>query len=132
MNRALHHPTFMGNSSGLTLFELLVVLVVMSILASAAIQRALFLDSAATRKSLDYAVSELNSRERLTWSLIKSSGGNWVNDAQVYLELNPNLGTDYSWISMAPDGGALRFKGHEIHLERKFSTSSEAGSWKIK
>lgn len=127
-----HHPSSLINRSGFTLVEVIVVLVILSVLGSFAIKRVLALDSSATQKSLECAVTELNSRECLTWARVKTSTSSWVGDARLFSEIETNLGSEYSWGSKAPDGGTLSFKGKEVKLERSPSTSSESASWKMK
>jgi prepilin-type N-terminal cleavage/methylation domain-containing protein len=112
--------------SGFTLIEIIVVLVIMSVLCSIAVQRVIALDSVATQRSFECAVTELNSRECLTWSRVKTSNSNWVGDAQLFSEFNIDLGSEYSWGSKA-HGGTLSLKGQEVILERSPSTYSESG-----
>ena len=90
----------------------------MSVLGSIAVQKVIALDSSAIQKSLECAVTELNSRECLTWARVKTSTSSWVNDAQLFSEVETNLGSEYTWGSKAPDGGTLHFKGQEVQLER--------------
>jgi prepilin-type N-terminal cleavage/methylation domain-containing protein len=123
---------FLINCNGFTLVELIIVLVIMSVMASLAIRRVMALDSTATQASIECAVAELNSRERLTWSQVKVSASSWINDSRVCAELNPSLGPDFSWVFMASDGGTLSFRGSQVQLERKPSNQSESGSWKLK
>jgi prepilin-type N-terminal cleavage/methylation domain-containing protein len=132
MTELNHHSPPLINRNGFTLIEIIVVLVILSVLGSIAVQRVIALDSVATQRFLECAVSELNSRECLTWSRVKTSTSSWASDAQVFAEYDTNLGSEYKWGSKAPDGGTLIFKGQEVKLERSPSTYSESGSWKIK
>jgi prepilin-type N-terminal cleavage/methylation domain-containing protein len=132
MNKLTHRSTPLSNRNGFTLIEIIVVLVIMSVLGSFAIQRVLALDSSAIQKSLECAVTELNSRECLTWARVKTSTSSWVNDAQVFAGYDTNLGSGYKWGLKAPDGGTLSFKGQEVKLERSPSTYSESGIWRMK
>jgi prepilin-type N-terminal cleavage/methylation domain-containing protein len=132
MKKLIYRSTSLSNRSGFTLTEIVVVLVIMSVLCSIVVQRVIALDSSATQKSLDCAVTELNSRECLTWARVKTSTSSWVSDAQVFAGYDTNLGSEYSWGSKAPDGGTLSFKGQEVKLERSPSTSSESGNWRMK
>jgi prepilin-type N-terminal cleavage/methylation domain-containing protein len=132
MTKLNHHSTPIVNRNGFTLIEIIVVLVIMSVLCSIAVQRVIALDSVATQRSFECAVTELNSRECLTWSRVKTSTSSWVNDAQVFAEYDTDLGSEYTWGSKAPDGGTLSFKGQEVILERSPSTYSESGSWRMR
>jgi prepilin-type N-terminal cleavage/methylation domain-containing protein len=132
MKKLNHHSTLVISHSGFTLIEIIVVLVIMSVLCSIAVQRVIALDSVATQRSFECAVTELNSRECLTWSRVKTSNSNWVGDAQLFSEFNIDLGSEYSWGSKALDGGTLSLKGQEVILERSPSTYSESGIWRMK
>lgn len=132
MTKQNHHSTPLINRSGYTLIEVIVVLVIMSVLCSIAVQKVIALDSVATQRFVECAVTELNSREGLTWAQVKTSPSSWVSDAKLFSDFNTNLGPEYQWGSKAPDGGTLSFKEQEVKLERSPSTSSESGSWKVK
>jgi prepilin-type N-terminal cleavage/methylation domain-containing protein len=132
MTKLNHRSTPLLNRDGFTLIEIIVVLVILSVLCSIAVQRVIALDSVATQRFLECAVTELNSRECLTWAQVKTSPSSWVNDAKVFAGYDANLGPEYKWGSKTPDGGTLNFKGQEVKLERSPSTSSESGSWKMK
>ena len=120
------------NCNGFTLIEIIIVLLILSLLASVVAQRFVALDSSAKLKSIEGAVAELNGREGLTWARVKTSTSKWVSDAQLFPKIDTNLGPDFQWSSKAPDGGTIRFKGQEFKLERSPSTSSKSGSWKMK
>jgi prepilin-type N-terminal cleavage/methylation domain-containing protein len=132
MTKPSHHSPPLPNCDGFTLIEIIVVLVIMSVLASVVAQRLIALDASAINKTFACAVSELNGRECLTWARVKTSPSNWISDVQVFGGYDPNLGPDFQWSSKAPDGGVISFKGHEFKLERSPSTSSTPGSWKEK
>ena len=132
MKKVNAQSTFLANCNGFTLIELVAVLIVMSVTATIAIRKVIALDSTATQKSIECAVAELNSRERLLWSRVRVSSTSWINDAQVCAELDTILGPDFSWILIAPEGGTLSYRGSQAHLERKPSTESESGRWKLR
>jgi prepilin-type N-terminal cleavage/methylation domain-containing protein len=122
-------PAKAERGSGFTLVEILVVLVLLSILGSIAVQRVIALDTTAVRKSFECAVNELNSRECLTWSKVKTSTTLWVNDEQVHSKVDRDLGTAYSWSALSPEGGSLKFRNETLFLERSPSTALKPGRW---
>jgi prepilin-type N-terminal cleavage/methylation domain-containing protein len=132
MTKPSHHSPPLPNCDGFTLIEIIVVLVILSILASVVAQRIVALDSSAINKTFDCAVSELNGRECLTWARVKISPSGWISDAQVFAGYDSNLGPEFQWSSKASDGGTIRFKGQEFKLERSPSTSLASGNWKAK
>jgi prepilin-type N-terminal cleavage/methylation domain-containing protein len=118
-------------SKGYTLIEVIAVLVVLSILAAVAVPRFIDLAGSAKRRALDYAVSELDSREYLAWANIKLSSPGWQKDDDVRAQVNYNLGSEYSWHSgPTAEGGTLDFKDHPMDLDRTPSTNTSAPDWK--
>jgi prepilin-type N-terminal cleavage/methylation domain-containing protein len=119
------------NRKGYTLIELIAVLVMLSILAAVAVPRFIDLAESAKRRALDFAVSELDGREYLSWAKIKLSIPGWQNDDEVRDQVSYNLGDEYSW-SAGPTatGGRLDFKDHPMDLDRTPSTYTAAPDWK--
>ena len=120
------------NSNGFTLIEVVAVLTIIGILASITARRVIALETTAVQQSFQWAVSELNTREVLTWSVIKISNANWVDDLQLYAGMDYDLGPDHNWNTKSAEGGTLHFKGHQIALQRSPSTSSKPGAWSMK
>ncbi len=103
----------------------------LAVLASLSIPRFIQVDANAGRQALVSSVAELNSRESLTWSLVKLSTTGWIDDAGVYSQLDTDLGSDFRWTPHAAiDGGNLHFKEQMLKLERESSLSTRAGKWK--
>jgi prepilin-type N-terminal cleavage/methylation domain-containing protein len=123
----------MLNQRGFTLIEIVVVMVIMSILAGAGMRKMESLSDSASKQTLNHAVRELNSKEALTWALVKVSDESWVSDEALFAKINTNLGAGYSW-SSGPvlTGGALRIRSSAITMTRTPSTISAAGNWEIK
>ena len=131
MEKLIHRLSPLPNRAGFTLTEVIIVLVIMSVLSAIAIQRVLTLDSTATRKALECAVSELNTRECLTWTLLKTSTGELVNDTQVFAAVDTDLGAEYRWVSRTAGGGTLRFKENEVQLVRVHSSNTQSANWRM-
>jgi prepilin-type N-terminal cleavage/methylation domain-containing protein len=123
----------MLNQKGFTLIEIIVVLVIMSILAGAGMKKLESLSDSASKQTLNHAVRELNSKEALTWALVKVSDESWVSDEALFAKINANLGEGYSW-SPGPvlTGGTLRMRSSAVTMARTPSTANTAGNWEIK
>ena len=121
------------NQKGFTLIEIIAVLVILSILAAAGMQKMESLSDSASKQTLNHAVRELNSKEALTWALVKVSEEGWVSDESLFTKINTNLGEGYSWSSGSVlTGGTLRMRSSAVTMARTPSTISTAGIWKIK
>lgn len=117
--------------SGFTLIELIAVLAILAVLASLSIPRFVQVDASAGRQALAASVAELNSRENLTWSMVKLSTTGWIDDAGVFSQVDTDLGPDFRWTPRAAiDGGNLHFKEQMLKLERASSQATRAGKWK--
>jgi prepilin-type N-terminal cleavage/methylation domain-containing protein len=121
----------LSDRSGFTLIEIICVLVLLATIASVAISRMAALDQSASRQMLRSCLSELNSRENMTWSQVKLSQAGWVDDATLFAQVNTALGSEYQWAA-APTatGGGVRFKDQALALVREASTAGKAGLWK--
>ena len=129
------------SQSGFTLLELIGVLVILSVMAALAIPRYIDLEASATIRSIDAAISELNSREALVWSQVKTTRSSYdrhTGDVKVWgLMCNdstnsyPYLGDSYTWTALPTEtGGTLIFKsGSEFTLSRAKSTIANPGRW---
>jgi len=123
----------MPNQKGFTLIEIIVVLVILSVLASVGISKMESLSDFAKKQTLNQAARELTSRESLTWALVKISDGGWVSDEALFAKINTNLGEGYIW-SSGPSltGGTVQIQSLVIKMARTASTTSTAGKWEIK
>jgi prepilin-type N-terminal cleavage/methylation domain-containing protein len=118
------------NQTGFTLIEIMAVLVIISVLAGVGVKKFDLISDAASRGALESALRDLNSRELLTWALIKFSDEGWVTDAGLFSTLDKDLGQGYSWSSgPSPTGGTLHMRSASTTLTRIPSTVSSAGKW---
>lgn len=132
MRESKPHRSPATDSNGFTLVEIIAVLAILGIIGSITARKVIALDTTAIQKSFEWSISELNSRENLTWSKIKISDTNWVDDLQLFAEVDCDLGPGNNWSSKTAGGGTLHFKGQQIEIERLPSTSSTPGTWRMK
>ncbi len=118
------------NQHGFTLIETICMMIIISIVASVAVQKIDILSDTAAGQALKAGERELNVRETLTWMDIKISLAGWMNDNEVFAKTDTDLGTDYKW-NPGPtvDGGTLHFRSKPKALDRSHSTSISAGNW---
>ena len=108
------------------------MLAIIAVLASLSIPKFFDLGRNSAKIALNQAVTELNSRELKTWAKIKWSPDGWINDENLFSELDTDLGENYKWSpGVSTSGGDLYFRDQMIKLNRTASTGSAAGSWKI-
>jgi len=75
------NPTInLSNKEGFTLIEIMASLVIIGVLASVGVQKHKQISDSASQKVLEYALREINSRELLTWALVKFSDEGWQSD----------------------------------------------------
>jgi prepilin-type N-terminal cleavage/methylation domain-containing protein len=123
-----HH--LVSNQMGFTLIEIMAVLVIISVMASVATKKYIDISGVAQDRALQAGITELNSRETLTWTNQKFAIGGYTNDNDIWTAMNTDLGTGYSWTA-GPDatGGTLRFGTQALDLNRAVSTTLAAARW---
>ena len=119
------------NQKGFTLVEIIAVMIILGFLASVAVLRYIDLEDNSKQKAIDFAISELNGRENLTWAKQKSSTTGYDDDKKVLDTLDYNLGNHYAW-TVPPDklGGTIEFKGLSVALYRTQSTVAQHAVWR--
>ena len=118
------------NRKGFTLIEIMAVLVIISVLAGVGVRKFDEISGSASAKALEQGLSELNSRELLTWALVKFSDQGWVTDEALFAQTDKNMGAGYQWTpGPATTGGSLHMTSASITLTRTPSTANSAGKW---
>ena len=117
---------------GLTLIEIIAVLVVLGVLTGLVMPRFIDLEANAKQKAIDAAIGELNGREDLTWADQKISDSGYIDDAKVHSAMEYTLGPDYTWNPGDPtaSGGTINFQGVAVGLIRIVSESVKPAKWK--
>lgn len=126
-----------SREAGFTLVEIVATLIILGLLAAVAVPKFIELDEHASKRAIDAGIAELNSRETLTWTVIKTTSGGWQSDADVFLANDYDLGNDYYWLSgpdagggSAEGGGTLGFhQGFSVELGRTDSTVQSPAHW---
>ena len=119
--------------AGFTLVEIMACLVIIGVISSVGIQKFDQISDTASQRALESALQELNSREVLTWGLIKISDAGWQSDEALFTQMETRLGKGYGW-SSGPGltGGTLRMQTTSLELKRIASTMSTAGKWEFR
>ena len=122
------------NQKGLTLVEILAVLIILGILAAVAVPRYMSFEANARKIAFNNAINELNGLENLQWSDDKISESGYVSDAKIYGTINYDIGKEYPWNAGDPTltGGTILFKGESIALSRTSSTTIKPAIWNRK
>jgi len=119
-----------ANRKGFTLLELMSVLVIMGVMASAGVKKFDMLSDTADLTALKAGIRELNTQETLVWTEMKLSDTGWTSDDDVYNAVEKNLGQGYRW-NPGPNvgGGTLHYKSQSVVLVRTESKRNNVGSW---
>jgi prepilin-type N-terminal cleavage/methylation domain-containing protein len=126
----MKHKPILQNQKGFTLIELLSVMIIMGVMGSVAVKKVDFITDTASTRALAIAVSELNVRESLVWSKLKISNDGYTTDADLFSDLDKDLGAKFKWnIGPTIDGGTLHCESQSIVLNRTPSATSAAGKW---
>jgi len=124
------NDSLIANRRGFTMIELMAVLVIMSVFISVTIKKFDLLSDSASITAIKEGVRELNTQETLIWTQMKLSDTDWTSDADVYNNIDKNLGQGYRWNpGPAIGGGTLHFKKQSILLVRNESKRNSVGSW---
>jgi len=120
------------NSFGFTLIEIMAVLVIMSVWSAVAVKKVIAIADTAEQNAIVKGISELNTRESLTWFDLKMSPTGYENDDKLWATMDLSLGDEYIWeTGPTRDGGNLRFGSTRVALKRQRSEPDYPGKWSI-
>lgn len=130
MNRVLT----LSEEKGFTLIELMAMMVIIGVLASVAVKKYTNINNSAELRAIEAGISELNSRETLTWANLIIAQGKYPGDEAIWAMMTTytDIGSSYHWDS-GPDkdsGGHLSFGSHTVLLIREASTLQVAAKWR--
>lgn len=130
MNRVLT----LSEEKGFTLIELMAMMVIIGVLSSVAVKKYTNINNSAELRAIEAGISELNSRETLTWANLIIAQGKYPGDEAIWslMTTYTDIGFKYRWIS-GPDrnsGGQLSFGNQTISLIREASTLQVAAKWR--
>jgi prepilin-type N-terminal cleavage/methylation domain-containing protein len=117
---------------GLTLVEIIAVLIILGTLAALVVPRYVDMEANAKQRAIDVAIGELNGREGLTWANHRISVSGYVDDAKIHDEMEYVIDPEYTWNPGEPtvSGGILNFKGTSVDLIRKPSDPAKPAEWR--
>ena len=116
-----------GCQKGFTLIEIMAVMVIISTLAAVAVKKYIYIEDTAQLKAIEAGVTELNSRETLTWTNHMFAAGGYQNDGAVWTAMAADtyLGAEYGWSGAPNDtGGTLVFSDQAVTLTRESSNQT--------
>jgi prepilin-type N-terminal cleavage/methylation domain-containing protein len=124
----------LSEEKGFTLIELMAMLVIIGVMTSVAVKKYNNISISAELRAIDAGISELNSRETLTWANLIINQGNYPGDEAIWAMMTTytDIGSSYHWDS-GPDkdsGGHLSFGSQTVSLTREASTLQVAAKWR--
>ena len=121
------------DQAGFTLIEIMACLVIIGVLTSVGVVKHEEISESASQRALNYAFRELNSRELLTWAMVKFSDEGWLSDEDLFAKLDTRLGEGCVW-SDGPrlTGGTIGMQLKSLTIDRTASTMSGSGRWEIR
>lgn len=123
-----------SKEKGFTLIELMAMMVIIGVLTSVAVKKYTTINRSAELRAIEAGISELNTRETLTWANLIIAQGRYPGDEAIWAMMTSytDIGSQYHWTN-GPDrgsGGLLSFGNQTIALIREASTLQSAAKWR--
>ena len=125
-----------SEEKGFTLIELMAMLVIIGVMTSVIVKKYTNISISAELSAIDAGISELNTRETLTWANLIINQGKYPGDEAIWAVMTASaytyIGSNYQWTN-GPDkdsGGDLSFGSQTISLIREASTLQVAAKWR--
>jgi prepilin-type N-terminal cleavage/methylation domain-containing protein len=120
----------MLNKKGFTLIELIAVMLILGILATAGLIKFDVFNSFAKRGTMILTIEELNKREKMNWFDTKLGDEGYIDDLSLFNIIDYDLGRA-KWVNgPKPFGGTLSTDGGNAVLVRTASTKTQPASWR--
>ena len=125
-----------SEENGFTLIELMAILVIIGVMTSVAVKKYNNISVSAELRAIEVGISELNSRETLTWANLIINQGNYPGDDAIWAMMTAStftdIGSSYHWTSgpNKDSGGHLSFGSQTVSLIREASTLQVAAKWR--
>ncbi len=118
----------MMNEKGYTLIEIIAVLILVAIISSIFVYKFVDLDASADENSLVRSISELNTREKMTWAQLKLA--KYIDDNDLFSKIDYNVSGCGWTLGPTNTGGTFRCGKAEKNLTRSISTKKEPALWR--
>ena len=90
-----------SEEKGFTLIELMAMLVIIGVMTSVVVKKYNNISTSAELRAIEAGISELNSRETLTWANLIINQGKYPGDEAIWTTMitftYTNIGSSYHW-----------------------------------
>jgi len=119
-----------NNNQGFTLIEIMAVLIIMGIIIGIIGLKMFSITDTANQRTTELTVSELNSRENLTWHQTNLSTTGYTNDNDLFNMVDYTSG-NINWDNIGILGGTLITDIGGVWVNRTPSNKDQPGKWSM-
>ena len=116
------------NNKGFTLIELTAVIVIVGVMFAVARKHYIDIEQSASYTAISAGLTELNSRENLTWVKLKINN-DYIDDPALFGMVDTSLGVKYTWTGLNISGGTLNFNQVSHGATRVPSAIEKPARW---